>query len=111
MNQALNEKLVAIKSALMEGGVEKVPVFSKFEVNLSLAALEKLVKRNHPNLKPGSCKFRKGVEGVVSGGRGQAYVNFDCESTDGKRLPGGSVIMAVENNGSSVRMYAYTNVE
>jgi hypothetical protein len=85
--------------------VSKVPVFSKFEVKVPAKKIESEVAK-HYDVVPGSCKLGRGVEQKHNG----AYVNFTCQSTEGKTLTG-SVITFLENHGNAVRAVAFINVD
>lgn len=91
--------------------VDKVPVFSKFDRRISLDDLQKMVEK-HYEMKSGSLKLERGVEQDHNG----AYVNFtyDLAGKDASKSGGkgsGSIIVKIENDGNSVRVMAFVNID
>jgi len=92
-------------SYLKTAAAGKYPLFSKYEVNVTAKQIEKLVAK-HYDVVPGSCVISK----RTSPGIGGAYLNFECQGSDGtKRM--GSVGTSLQSSGKVVRALAYINVD
>jgi len=102
--------------------VDKVPIFGKFEVKLTLDKIERMVAQ-HYGIIPGTCKLQPGIEGYANQGR--IHINFTVDLAPSDKnydemlrlypkdtpVTTGSVIIAIENNSTSVRAYAFVNVD
>lgn len=86
--------------------VGKVPIFNKFDTNVSAGQIEKMVA-SHYKIVSGSLRFKHGVEQKHNG----AYVNFEFDVEGGGRKGQGSVITFLENDGGSVRCVAFVNID
>ncbi len=87
------------------GGADKLPLFSKNEAHVGVAQLEKMVSQ-HYKVVPGSLKLAKGLNQSHNG----AYVNFEYQTEEGKTRRG-AVSIGIDNNGSSVRAYAWIGID
>jgi len=86
--------------------VDKVPIFSKFETKIAYGQIEAMVRKQYPFAT--NVEFNPGVEKSHNG----SYVNFTYDDeTQPQGKGSGSVIVYLENHGSTVRVVAFVNID
>jgi len=124
MSDPLREKLIKLAHArpelredllpiLKQGAVDKVPIFSKFEVNLKPRDIEKMFLKHYPMARPGSLEIDRKVTKAM-GGRmfsNLTMENDDPNAEDYERTLTGSLVVALDPDSSGARVYAFVNVD
>jgi hypothetical protein len=92
--------------------VDKVPVFSKFEINLTTRDVEKMFLKHYPMARKGSLQFDRKVKGRLgSPFFGITMDNDDPSAEDYNKVLTGAVVMAMDPSPTTARLYAFVNVD
>ncbi len=118
MNKKQAPKAITYKGAeyrRVEAAVDKVPLFSEFEVTIRPAQIEEMVLQHYPMAVKGTLKLHPKVNDNSEGNRGSYFFNFEMDNADKEDAANqpitGSVIVDSTASEDGIRTYAYIRID